>query len=130
MAATKRRRAKPVPRHLITTPPRNGQCSKCHRKVLQGMIYGEPSSLEPVHLSLLGEAKALVMGIWTYNVTTIGDGHPFPRAVYHIRDGLPEHSYIVPAHRCGVFWCSPGDLDTREVRRYYGVGHVPDECPF
>jgi hypothetical protein len=96
------------------------------------MCYGNPSSLEPVHLSLVGEAKALVMGIWTYNVTVFGDGHPIPRAVYHIRNGLPEHSYIVPAHRCGVEWSAPMDLDDRVIKRWKGEGDYdePDECPF
>lgn len=94
------------------------------------MVHGEPTSLDNVHLSLHGEAKALVMGVWTYNVTIHGDGHPFNRAVYHIKSGLPKHSYIVPAHRCGVTWVAPTDLDTRCIERRFGEGEQTDECPF
>jgi hypothetical protein len=92
MAAARRHRIRPVPTHL-----------------------GEPTSIENVHLSLRGEAVALVAGIRTYDITALGRAHPFPRMVDHIKHGLPKYSYIHPGHRCGVSWNDVANLDDRRL---------------
>lgn len=123
--ATKRHRAKPVPQHLITTPPHGGRCAKCRAAILTCMCYGEPTSLDAVHLSLRGEAMALVAGIATYEVTVLGRGHPFPRSVFHISNGLPKYSYIHPAHRCGVSWIDVASIDERRIFDVHYAGAAP-----
>lgn len=120
------RKPRPVPQHLISTPPRASLCVACKAEILTCMVHGEPTGLDPVHLNLKGEAVAIVSGAHTYEASPHGGGHPFRRRCSHIDEGLPVHGYIHPAHRCGVTW----QPDMIDGRRLFDVPYLGTTPPF
>jgi len=98
------KRTRPVPRHLICTRPTNITCMKCHRPVLYAIVYGEHVRMDPTHLSLKGEALALISGASTYQTGDTRDGAVRLRSVEMISRGLPATAYIHPSHQCGMNW--------------------------
>jgi len=116
-------RKRPAPEYLVTTKAKAAACPSCGAAVMTGLIWGERRYIDPVPLSLRGEAAALVLGQKTYELSWLG--RPTERQVYHIQAGLPAHWKIHARHRCGVCWDHPQYRDER--RPHYDRDRP---CPF
>lgn len=84
--------------YLITTSPSLTVCRKCRHRVLAATVGGIDRHVDPVPLNALGEFRALVSGVVTYELR--GD-FLFRRTKAHISAGVgsPEAS-VLPAHTC------------------------------
>lgn len=110
--------------YLVCTVPVMDVCKHCAMPVLRCLCHGAPTVLDLTHLSLLGEAMALVAGIPTYDVSVF-DRKPFKRIVEMIERGLPEYGYIHGAHRCGIMWVDPAHRDQRKLFEATYTGMAP-----
>jgi hypothetical protein len=105
--------ARPAPQHLICTRPKNAVCTKCARPVLYAVVHGEHTRMDPIHLSLRGEAMVLLSGASTYQTGDTRDDATRLRTAEMITRGLPAGAYIHPGHRCGADFNHDGYTDDR-----------------
>lgn len=110
--------------HMICTVPKQDTCRACKQPILSCYVHGVPTRLDPVHLSLTGEAIALVSGARTYEVSVMGKRKGMRRVVEMITRGLPAYGYIHPQHVCGLRY-EKGALDERRLFEVDYAGSVP-----
>lgn len=103
-------------------------CPRCHQPVLTGLDEDRcafTATTDPVALTTVGEALALISGRATYQLTG-RPPHLLHRDQWRISGQPADTAIVLPSHQCGAPPLPTRAVDKPPANRKSGG----DECPF